>query len=301
MSSFWSWFIIILTLANILGCFWLLWWTSKKRPGEVAEGANETGHTWDGDLSEYNNPLPRWWLNLFYITIFFSLGYLILYPGLGNFAGTLGWTSTGALQEDMERAEAELAPIFARYADMSIEDISRNEDAMRLAASVFANNCTTCHGSDARGALGFPNLTDGHWQWGGSPDQVLASILQGRHGVMPGWGSLLGERGVAETAVYVQKLAGQRVDETLAAAGQKHYQGVCASCHGPEGAGMTALGAPDLRHGVYVFGGSFEAISATIRDGRQNQMPPHEVIIGRDRARIVAAYVLSLNRDAKTD
>lgn len=293
MSAFWTWFIIVLVVINIAGCAWLLWWTSKRRPGEP----ETTGHVWDGDIREYNKPLPKWWINLFWITIVFSIGYLIWYPGLGGIEGYAKWTSVKEHDAQREANEAKLAPLFAQFEGQSIPQLAGNAEALRLGQSVFANHCAMCHGSDGRGAKGFPNLTDGEWQWGGEPEQILTSILQGRQAAMPPFAAVLGsDQAVNEVAVYVQSLSGQRVDPTLAAAGKPRFEMICAACHGRDGSGMTALGAPNLTDGIWLYGGDFDSIRTAITHGRNGYMPPHEPIIGPDRARLVAAWVYHLNQ-----
>ncbi|MCK9488015.1 MAG: cytochrome-c oxidase, cbb3-type subunit III [Xanthomonadales bacterium] len=293
MSNAWSIYVITLTTIMIVGCVWLLWYTSRPTDGSADE---TTGHVWDGDLREYNKPLPRWWLNLFYITIIFSIGYLIWYPGLGNFAGIGGWTSAKQHDEARDEAEARLAPIFARFETMPIEQIARDDDGLALGRSVFANNCATCHGSDARGAIGFPNLTSSRWQWGGDPETILTTILDGRHGIMPPFAAAIGdELAMTETAVYVQSLSGRRVSAEMAAAGKRRYDMICLACHGADGTGNPALGAPDLTDDDWVYGSSLEAIRYGILHGRQGQMPAHRDIIGPIRARLVAAWVWSLS------
>jgi cytochrome c oxidase cbb3-type subunit 3 len=296
MSTGWSIYITVLSVLNILGCLWLLWWTSQKRAGGTP--ANETtGHTWDGDLTEYNKPLPKWWLNLFYLTIIFSAVYLVLYPGLGAFAGTRKWTSTDQLRADIEQHDARLAPIFARFASLPIDELARDPEALALGRSVFANNCATCHGSDARGARGYPNLTDGDWLWGGDADAIVATIAKGRNAVMPALGGALGDDGVAATAAFVQSLAGVTADPGLVRTGEIHFKTLCVACHGPDGKGNPLLGAPNLTDGTWLYGEDFASISASIANGRNGQMPAQEPIIGTDRARLAAAWVYSL-RDA---
>jgi cytochrome c oxidase cbb3-type subunit 3 len=292
MSSGWSYWIALVSLANILACLWLLWWTSRKRPGEPSD-ADTTGHTWDGDLTEYNKPLPRWWLNLFYATVAFSLVYLVLFPGLGAFAGTQQWSSEKQLREEVAAADATLKPLFAKFAGSDLSALAKDPQALALGHSVFANNCTTCHGSDARGAKGFPNLTDSDWIWGGAPDTVLTTIMDGRQAVMPPMGQVLGEDGVTQVAVYVQSLSGAPVDAALAHAGEARFQAICSACHGPDGKGNPLLGAPNLTDKVWLYGGDFATISETIRNGRNGKMPAHRDILGEDRARLVAAWVLS--------
>ena len=292
MSSAWSWYVILLVVINIVGYTLLLWWTSRTR-GTSATAT--TGHVWDGDITEYNKPLPRWWINLFYLTILFSIGYLIWYPGFGNFAGTSGWTSVK--EHDAERAanEAKLAPLFAGFADQSIEELARDPEALRLGQSIFANNCATCHGSDARGARGFPNLTDDDWQWGGDAEQILTTILHGRQAVMAPFGAALGDdQTINSVVVYVQSLSGQRVDPSMAAAGKARYEMICVACHGIDGKGMPLLGAPNLTDNYWLYGGDFDTIRTAITEGRSGNMPAHEPIIGTDRARLVAAWVYNL-------
>lgn len=296
MSAFWSIFIIVIVAINIVGCVALLWYTSRRRDGGGAE--DTTGHVWDEDLTEYNKPLPRWWIILFYLTILYSIGYLIYYPGMGSFEGTSGWTSQGEHDEAKAEADARMAAMFARFEGRELTALAQDEEALRHGQSVFANHCATCHGSDARGARGFPNLVDESWQWGGTPDQVLASILNGRQGVMPALGAAMGgDQGVTETVVYVQSLSGQKVDQALATAGKQRYQTLCVACHGPEGKGMAALGAPDLTDDIWLYGGDFESIRTTLVQGRNGQMPAHGPLIGEARSRLVAAWVLAQSRD----
>jgi cytochrome c oxidase cbb3-type subunit III len=302
MSTFWHWWVVILTLANIAGIYWLIRWTSKKRPGEAAEGA-ETGHSWDG-LTEFNNPLPRWWLWMFYITIVFSLIYLVLYPGLGRFAGVLGWQSGNMLNiedsqyhREMQRAEERYEPIFKAMADREIASLARDFDALTTGRRLYLNYCATCHGSDARGASGFPNLADGKWQWGGSPEEIRHTILRGRQAAMPAMGSALGEEGVEQVAHYVLKLSGrQDADPALAAEGEPKFNMFCSGCHGADGKGMAALGAPDLTENTWVYGGSLGAIKATIHEGRAGVMPAFGELLGEERVHVLSAYVYSLDR-----
>ncbi|MBB5207116.1 cytochrome-c oxidase, cbb3-type subunit III [Chiayiivirga flava] len=298
MSTGWSIYIIAIVALNIVGCVWLLWWTGKRRPGDPAP--TDTSHVWDGDLTEYNKPMPRWWINLFYITIVFGIGYLVLYPGLGAFAGTSGWTS--ARQHDAERdaREATLATTFAPYGGQPIDTIAQDPHALELGRSIFANHCATCHGSSARGARGYPDLTDTSWQWGGDPDTVLATVLDGREGIMAPWEQVLGgPRGVTEVAVYVQSLSGTATDPALARAGKTRFDGICVACHGRDAKGNPALGAPDLTDRVWLYGGDYESIRTSISQGRHGVMPAHRGILGETRARVVAAYVWSLSNTPK--
>lgn len=293
MSSFWSLFIIVLTVVSILATLFLLKKTSSITKEEL--DTETTGHVWDGDLRELNNPLPRWWLNLFYITIVFAIAYLVLYPGLGNFAGTLGWTSTGQYDTEVAAAEAEYQPIFAAFAERPIAELAGDSAALSAGYNLFVNECAQCHGADARGARGFPNLSDSAWLWGGDTAQIVATITNGRQGVMPPWGAALGEDGVREAAQYVRQLGGLDHDAALASAGATRFQTFCSACHGLEGKGNPLLGAPDLTDADWLYGSDLESITETIQQGRQNQMPAFKDRLGDERIHVVAAYVYSLS------
>ena len=294
MSSFWSLYIVLLTGANIAAAWWLIRWTAKPRKGEVA-ATETTGHVWDENLTEYNKPMPRWWLYLFYLSIIFAVIYLILYPGLGNFRGLLGWTQVNAYERQMAQAEKTYGPIFQKYGATDLIALSQDPEAMGTASRLFANNCAACHGSDARGGPGFPNLTDGDWLYGGSPETIRESILKGRGGLMPPLGAALGEEGIAEVTQYVLSLSGRPSNPVQAAAGQQKFAMLCAACHGPEGKGTPALGAPNLTDNIWLYGGSADTIAQTIRDGRQGRMPAHEALLGPDRVHLLAAYVYGLS------
>lgn len=296
MSSFWSGWIILLTVANILGAVWLLWMTSRMTPEEKA--SDTTGHVWDGDLKEYNNPLPRWWLWLFYLTVVFSIIYLVLFPGLGNFKGVLGWSQTGQYQDEVARIDERQQAFFARFDDMDLAELAGNGDAMAAAANIFGNRCAQCHGSDGRGASGFPNLTDEAWLWGGDETAILTTLRQGRMGVMPPMGDALGgERGVAQMVEYVRSLSGLDHDAALAAAAEPMWP-ACGACHGMDGKGMAVLGAPNLTDGSWLHGSDRSKITETITRGRQNQMPAQLPILGEQQTRLMAAYVLRLSGQA---
>ncbi|MBS3745627.1 MAG: cytochrome-c oxidase, cbb3-type subunit III [Wenzhouxiangellaceae bacterium] len=299
MSNFWHWYIIIITVGTLVATIWFLLWTSRLRIPSTKEedGSETTGHVWDEDLRELNNPLPRWWLGLFWITIVFSILYLVLYPGLGRYEGVLGWSQSEQYEQEMAQARAAFEQRFGHFDDLSLSELADDPQAVQMGRNLYAHNCSTCHGSDARGARGYPNLTDDHWIWGGNPSQIEHSVVQGRQAAMPPWGDALGEDGVTRTAVYVQKLAGKPVDETMATAGRQNYMQFCASCHGAEGKGNPALGAPDLTTGVYTYGGDLDTLRATIRNGRNGVMPAQNDLIGETRARLAAAYILSLKEN----
>jgi cytochrome c oxidase cbb3-type subunit III len=290
MSSAWSWYVIALVALNILGCVWLLWWTGKRWPGDPAP--EQTSHYWDGDITEYNKPMPRWWIGLFYLTIIFSLGYLAWYPGLGSWSGTVGWTS--AREHDADRAENDtrIAAAFAPYADKPVEELARDPAVRRLGQSLFANHCAACHGADGRGARGFPDLTDRIWHWGGAPADILASISDGRQALMPALGgAFASDAEIDQTVAYVRSLSGQQVDKALAAQGGARFTAICSACHGADGKGNALMGAPDLSDGYWLYGGDAQTIRATIVTGRGGQMPAHGALLGPARTRVLAAFV----------
>lgn len=300
MSAGWSWFVIALVVLNVAGCVWLILWTARRRPGDPA--ATDTSHVWDGDLTEYNKPMPRWWINLFYLTILFTIGYLAWYPGLGAFAGKSGWTSAKEHDADKAAEDRKLAATFAPYAGKSIDVIAQDPKALKLGKAIFSNTCATCHGSSAQGAIGYPNLTDDVWHWGGAPEQILESVLNGRQAAMPAWEAALeGPKGVTEVTVYLQSMRGEKVDSALANAGKNRYEAICVSCHGIDGKGNQALGAPDLTDDVWLYGDSNAAVAQSIAQGRNGMMPAHLPILGETRARLVAAYVWSLSQDKRAD
>jgi cytochrome c oxidase cbb3-type subunit 3 len=294
LNSFWNWFVIIITVVSILACWWLLHWT-KGVSDRSEDEVGSTGHVWDHDLKELNTPLPRWWLHLFNITIIFALVYLLLFPGLGNFAGLKSWSQESQYEAEMAAAIEAQASVFGRFKDMDPAALMADQEAMEIGGRLFGNNCAMCHGSDGRGAKSFPNLTDNAWQWGGSWEQVLISIEKGRVAAMPPMGAVLGEDGVREVIAYVQQLSGQRADPEMAAAGEARFQMVCAACHGMDGKGNQALGAPNLTDDSWIYGGNPADIEETLINGRNGNMPAHENILDEDRRRILAAYVLSLS------
>jgi len=292
VTSGWSWFIIILSLANIAGMVWLLLANGSAVSKDTAAG--KTTHVWDVDLTELNNPLPRWWFWLFILTVVWGLGYLALYPGLGLYKGTLGWTQGGQHAAEVRAAEALQAPRYARFAGMSLEELSRDPDAMGEARSLFANGCAGCHGSDARGATGFPNLTDNDWLYGNAPESLVATIGAGRIGAMPGWQPVLTDAGVEEVVAWLQSLSGTPARPELVQAGAARYNLFCVACHGADARGNPMLGAPNLADTIWLYGGDAESLRVSVGQGRQNQMPAHEALLGKDRVRLLAAYVLSL-------
>jgi cytochrome c oxidase cbb3-type subunit III len=288
-------FIVALTLANIAGAVWLLWWT-RRSPGEASSTDHTTGHVWDEDLHELNNPLPRWWLWLFIITVVFGLVYFVLYPGLGTFKGTRNWTSQSEHAADAKANAARIEQALAPYSARSVAELSGDSAALNVGRNLFLNNCATCHGSDAGGAPGFPNLTEKDWLWGGDADTIVATISNGRTGVMPPWGEALGARGVEDMLAYVFSLSGRKLEAGDVHAGAKKFAELCAACHGPDAHGNPALGAPNLSDGIWLHGGSLAAVRDTIEKGRNGTMPAHTARLGETRVKLLAAYVLSLGK-----
>lgn len=295
-------FVIVFTAINIVACLWLMWWTARTRgsqhaapPSPQNTDTEKTGHVWDGDLEEYNNPMPRWWLGLFILTVLFGAGYLAFFPGLGNFAGTLGWSQTGQYDSEVAQARAQLEERLAAVKNKPLRELAADASAMATAKNLFGANCSTCHGSDARGAKGFPNLTDGDWLWGDAENTVYESIASGRHGVMPGLGAALGAEGVNEVASYVVSLSGREAPADWIAAGKTRFEAMCVACHGANAQGNPLLGAPNLTDKTWLHGGDFATVRATITQGRDNQMPAHLDMLGEAKVRLLAAYVLSLS------
>ncbi|KEA62785.1 Cytochrome c oxidase subunit CcoP [Marinobacterium lacunae] len=296
MSAFWSAWVSVITLAVILGCTWLLFATRKSEKHK--ETTEETlGHEFDG-IEEYDNPLPKWWFQMFLGTVIFGLGYLALYPGLGNFQGLLGWSSHGQWEEEMAHAEEQYRPVFQKYAALSIEQLQSEEDGLKMGQRMFSNNCAVCHGSAGTGAYGFPNLTDNDWLYGGEPQTLITTIANGRNGGMPAWGQVLGEDGVRDVTSYVLSLSGaaDSLDGDAVARGQSQFQALCAACHGADGKGTQALGAPNLTDNTWLYGGSFEQVAHSIRNGRAGVMPAHKDLLSDEKIHLIAAYVYSLSQ-----
>ncbi len=301
MSSFWSIWITVITLGSIFGSWWLLQTTRRAwNPPADPDKVPHTGHVYDG-IEELDNPIPYWWYLKYLALIVFALGYLALYPGLGNYQGLLGWTQESAWEEELAEAKERYSPIFAEYAKTSIPELQSNKKAMLSAQRIFANNCAVCHGEAAKGGIGFPNLTDDDWLYGGKPEDIKTTLIAGRKGQMPAWSAILGEEGVRETAEYVISLSDSRVIPELAKKGEKHFKAMCTACHGPDGKGNQALGAPNLTDNIWLYGGSPEAIRHTLRNGRNGNMPAHLELLGEDKIHLMTAYIhgLSLKETAE--
>jgi cytochrome c oxidase cbb3-type subunit 3 len=286
-------FVILLTVLNTVAAVWLLMWMRKRRD-ESQRTEDTTGHVWDGDLKEYNNPLPRWWLWLFILSVLFSIVYVVLYPALGNVKGTLGWSSTQQWEVMQAEQELQAQKILGRFAEMTPNELMVDEQALTIGRNLFANECAACHGSDGRGSTGFPNLTDADWLWGGEVDAIQTSILYGRMGVMTPWADILGTEGVDNAVAYVLTLSGRDSPIGNAQLGAESFALYCAVCHGAAGNGNPMVGGPALNDNIWLHGGSVDAIRTTIAEGRQNNMPAQGERLGELRVRLLTAYVLSL-------
>ncbi|RJF96116.1 cytochrome-c oxidase, cbb3-type subunit III [Noviherbaspirillum saxi] len=297
-SGFWSAYVAILTLLGIAGCAVLLWAQAKvKIVIPEGEEAKPTGHSWDDGLTELNNPMPRWWMWLFYITIVFSIAYLVLYPGLGSFKGKLGWESTGEYQAELKKADQEYGPIFDKYQSQDLKTVAADPHARAIGERLFMTYCAQCHGSDARGNKGYPNLTDKDWLYGGEPAVIKATIMKGRNGVMPPMGAALGsDKDVENVAHYVLNLSGATSDPIKVAFGKEKFTS-CVACHGPGGQGNPALGAPNLSDKIWLYGGSADTVVETIRKGRNNTMPAFDEFLGEGKVHLLAAYVWGLSNE----
>lgn len=295
-SQFWGIFIAAVSLISIVALLWFIYAQSSGRKAPRSGTVETMGHTWDGDLAEYNNPLPKWWLNLFYITLFWGLGYLVFYPGLGSFKGVFGWSQTGQYEAEVAAADAAYGPLFERYASQPIETLAGDPAALTMGKRLFATYCTQCHGSDAGGARGFPSLVDASWLYGGAPEQIEQSILLGRMGMMPAWAAVIGPDGVHDVATYVESLSGREVDAKHAEAGKKVFETTCVACHGADGKGNIMMGAPDLTDDSWLYGGSRERIVESIDKGRNGQMPAHGEFLGKAKVHLLAAYVYSFSK-----
>jgi cytochrome c oxidase cbb3-type subunit 3 len=296
-SNFWDVYITLATLVSIVACAALLWSQSRVRK---APGSGETtGHTWDEDLTEYSNPLPGWWRWLFYLTIVFSIIYLILYPGLGSWRGTLGWSQVGQLKEETAQAEKQFGPLYEKFSAAEVEALMKSPEALAIGQKLFLNTCAQCHASDGGGSRGFPNLTDRDWLYGGDAKSVKASITEGRNGIMPPFGPALGDRGVADVAQYVRSLSGLAADPLRAAFGRELFAQNCVACHGSDGKGNQALGAPNLTDKTWLHGSEQLLVAETIAKGRNNQMPAHKGLLNDAKIHLLTAYVLSLSQPAK--
>lgn len=293
VSDFWNFWVAGITLVSIIGCaVFLKAMSIKKKAGAV----DTTGHVWDGDLAEWNNPLPAWWSWMFYITVVFALVYLALYPGLGSYQGMWNWSSKGQWEGEMKHAAETYDPIFNQFLKQDLKTVAADPKAKEMGQRLFLTYCSQCHGSDAGGSRGFPSLTDKDWLYGGEPETIKASIMSGRSGIMPPHGPVLGDAGVKEVTNYVFSLSGHKHDANLAAAGKPKFEQICAACHTPAGTGMQALGAPNLTDKIWLYGGSEAAVAETISKGRNGVMPAWKDFLGEAKVHLLAAYVYGLSQ-----
>jgi cytochrome c oxidase cbb3-type subunit 3 len=294
-SGFWDAYIAVITLVSIVACAVFLRIQSVRR---TVKGETH-GHVWDEDLTEYNNPMPRWWAWLFYLTVAFALGYLVFFPGLGSYKGSLGWTQVKQFEEETRAADARFGPIYEQFSAQDVAVLARNPEALAIGQKLFLNHCAQCHASDGGGSRGFPNLTDRDWLWGGTPAAIKTSIAEGRQGVMPPLGAALGsDDDVKNVAHYVLSLSGRTHDSLRAFNGKQKFQ-VCTACHGADGKGNQQLGAPDLTDGIWLHGSGESAIIEQISKGRSNQMPAHKDILSPPKIHLLAAYVYSLSLEKR--
>lgn len=295
-SNFWALYVAGITGVSILACALLLWFSGKAKAMTASD--NTTGHVWDGDLREMNNPLPRWWVWLFIITIIFAVAYLAMYPGFGSSPGKLGWTSTGQYQAEVDKGNAETAPLYAKFTAMSVEDVSKDPQAQAIGERLFMNNCSQCHASDARGGNGFPNLTDADWLHGGTPDKIKETLVKGRIGQMPPMAAAVGTSDdVKNVANYVLSLSGGPHDSVRANLGKEKFAS-CAACHGADGKGNQALGAPNLTDDIWLHGYGEAAIMNMVNNGKINQMPAQADKLTEAQIHVLASYVWGFSNNA---
>lgn len=296
VSGFWNFWVMVLVTLSLLFCVFVLVSNNKKpKPGPV----ELCDHVWDESLVEYNNPLPRWWMYLFWITLIFAVVYLALYPGFGNRQGILQWSAVGQYEDEKAAAEDRFGPIYAKYRDMDLKAVAADPEAVAMGGRLFQTYCSQCHGSDAGGGRGFPNLTDKVWLWGGEPETIKTTITNGRTGVMPPLGPTIGPESTRDVAHYVRSLNGLAHDSIRAQRGVDVFAANCAVCHGAEAKGTPAMGAPNLTDNTWLWGSSEAIITQTINNGRQNRMPGFGDFLGEDKVHVLAAYVWSLSNQPK--
>jgi cytochrome c oxidase cbb3-type subunit 3 len=304
IGEYWGIAIAFLVIVSIVFCVILLWTQSKVKVKLDSNGkplpAETTGHVWDEDLTEQNNPLPRWWMWLFYLTIIYSVGYLIVYPGLGHVQGTFGWSQEGAYAEEVRKGEEQYGPLFNKYLGMDVEKVAQDSQATEIGQRLFLNSCAQCHGSDAQGGKGYPNLADNDWLYGGDPKAIKHTINEGRHGVMPSMAAAVGSpEDVRNLANYVMSLSNSAHDPIKASLGKSKFAS-CAACHGGDGKGNQALGAPNLTDKTWLYGGGVDAVMEAINKGRENQMPAHKAILNDAKIHLLTAYVWGLSKQVDT-
>ena len=291
MTSCWSYWIIILTTISIVGLTWIL---LANRKGTARSGDNTTGHVYDG-IEEFDNPLPAWWFYMYLLSIIWGVGYLVVYPGMGNYPGLLGWTQLGQHEAEVTKADAKFRHMRDKYLALPVAEIASDPAVLKMGQRMFANSCAQCHGADAKGRYGFPNLTDNDWLYGSGADDIKTTITAGRQGVMPAWGDIIKDSGVKEATAYILSLSGREGNAADITAGEAVYNTYCVACHLADGSGNRAMGAANLANGIWLYGGSPAQISQTIRSGRNGVMPAHKDTLSEDKIHILTAYVYSLS------
>jgi len=295
-SNGWGIYIAVISGGGIVWLLWLLFSNRKAKVVLKADGSVEdTGHVWDGDLRELNTPMPRWWVWMFVLGCVTGVGYMALYPGSGVYQGLLGYSTQKAHQEEVDAANVELKPLYDQYMTMDIKQVGADPQAQQIGQRLFLNNCAQCHGSDAGGSKGFPNLADHDWLYGGEPEVIKATITAGRQGVMPPLAGALNEGQIKDVANYVRSLSGMEADKDAATRGAETFKGICAACHGADGKGNQAVGAPNLTDRIWLYGASEETIIETVSKGRSGKMPAHEEILTPEKIHMLVAYVWSLS------
>jgi cytochrome c oxidase cbb3-type subunit 3 len=292
MTSFWSLWIIVLTTITIVGITWILFGNRKR---DAKETEQTTGHVADG-IEEYDNPLPTWWFYMFVLTIVWGIGYLIIYPGMGNYPGLIGWTQVGQYDKEVAAADTKYRAMRDRYLALPVEEIASDPAVRKMGMRMFANNCAQCHGGDARGSYGFPNLADNDWLYGGSPADIKHTLVAGRQAARPAWGSVIGEQGITDVTAYILSINGREAETGQATAGKQVFETYCVACHGANAEGNIAMGAPNLKNGIWLYGGTAEQIGHTLRTGRNGMMPAFGDTLSEDKIHILAAYVYGLNQ-----
>lgn len=300
INNFWNMYVVVLVIASLLFCAFIV--LSNKGDVRPRDGKVELhGHQWDETLAEWNNPLPRWWVWLFWITIVFAIVYLAAYPGLGNFGGKLGWSATAAYDKEVAEAEAKVAPLFERYAGLDVKQVAADPEARAMGERLFLNNCAQCHGADGRGSRGFPNLTDNDWLYGGEPDTIKTTITEGRNGMMPPFGAVLDGDQIRDVVHYVRSLSGLAADGVRVQRGKPVFASTCAACHGADGKGNHMVGAPNLTDGTWLYGSTEAIVTQTVSKGRHGHMPAHGDLLGDKKIHLVAAYVWGLSNKTGGD
>ncbi len=299
LVGFWNLYVIIIVAVSIIGCAVFLWMqgSAKHKPGEV------TGHVWDETLEEYSNPLPSWWRWMFYITVVFALAYLALYPGLGSNTGSFGWTMRGQYDAEMAAAEAQYGPKFNQFLKQDVMTVAANQEARDMGGRLFQTYCSQCHGGDAGGAPSFPNLKDGDWLWGGTPEQIKETITGGRMGIMTPKGTKpdMDAEQVRDVVHYVRSLSGLTADSARVQRGAELFPQACAACHQVDGKGLQAAGYPNLTDKVWLHGSAESKQIEIVTNGMQNQMPAFGEFLGEAKVHLLTAYVWGLGGGVKPE